>query len=393
MFKNYYRITIRGNNVKRFIKTLYKLGISLDKIQIQDEYFYAKVDQENYEKIINLKTNYDVEIDRVYGLLNIRKQILKNSFFLFSILLGLAIIFVLSNFIFDIDVVHDDYKLREIVNNELDKYGIKKYSLVKNYEEIQKIKKNILDSNKNDIEWIEIERVGTKYVIRLEKRIINKLETESKIRHVVAKKSGIIKKIVAENGEIIKKINDYVTGGETIISGEIHRGEDVKENVAADGKVFAEVWYKVKVSLPIHYYEKKYTGKTKNVINFSFLGNEINLFKSKYQNKEIDRFNLFSDFFDMVTINFDNQKEVDINDSINLITSENVAVSIARNKIINKLGEEEYIISQKKLKTTLNNSTINIEVFFKVYENISDYKYYDVNKGKWYLNEYSLWQY
>ena len=34
-------------------------------------------------------------------------------------------------------------------------------------------------------------------------------------------------------------------------------------------------------------------------------------------------------------------------------------------------------MAQKKLKTFLNNSTIKVEVFFKVYENISQYQYYE----------------
>ena len=52
---------------------------------------------------------------------------------------------------------------------------------------------------------------------------------------------------------------------------------------------------------------------------------------------------------------------------------------IARDKIIEQLDTNEYIISQKKLKTTINNSTINVEVFFKVYEDISNYSYYNLN--------------
>ena len=42
------------------------------------------------------------------------------------------------------------------------------------------------------------------------------------------------------------------------------------------------------------------------------------------------------------------------------------------------LSENEYIISQKKLKTMVNNSTMIVEVFFKVYENISTYDYYEI---------------
>ena len=46
-------------------------------------------------------------------------------------------------------------------------------------------------------------------------------------------------------------------------------------------------------------------------------------------------------------------------------------------KIKSKLSKEEYIISKKTLNFTKNNSTIELDVFFKIYENITDYKKVD----------------
>lgn len=85
-------------------------------------------------------------------------------------------------------------------------------------------------------------------------------------------------KIVAENGEIIKKKNDYVKAGDIIISGEIHKNDEVVDNIPASGSVYAEVWYKVKVEMPISYKEELLTGKNKNILNISFLDYSWNLF-------------------------------------------------------------------------------------------------------------------
>ena len=285
--------------------------------------------------------------------------------------------FFLSNIIFKINIIHDDNNLREIVNNELDNMGIKKYSFIKSYKYIQEIKEKILDNNKDTIEWIEIDRIGSTYNVRLEKRIKNREKIEDNNRHLVAKKSGIIKKIEAHDGEIVKKINDYVSRGDIIISGIIHKKDDVKDNISALGKVYAEVWYKVKVNLPLYYYEKKSTGKNLNTLKIIILDKEYNLFNKKYMYKESTNNVLFSDFYNMFSINYSNDKEINIIDDINTISEENIAVNLAREKILNRLDTDEYIISQKKLKTTLNNSTINVEVFFKVYENISSYSYYN----------------
>ena len=78
----------------------------------------------------------------------------------------------------------------------------------------------------------------------------------------------------------------------------------------------------------------------------------------------------------MFTIKYNKEYEINVKDEVNNIISEEFAFKMARKKIEDQLGRGEYIISQKKLKTVINNSTIITEVFFKVYENISSYSYF-----------------
>lgn len=383
MFNNYYLVRIKGHDIKSFIRNLHKKRINLNELKIYEKEFYAKLNQKDFNKLMEIKTSYEIEVIKKYGVVHYKEVIKNNIIFLISVFLSIVILFILENMIFEVEIVTNDSKIRKILNEELEKYDIEKYKLVKSYNTIQEIKSKILENNKDNIEYIEIERIGTKYVIRVEKRIINNLTKENKIRHVVASKNGIIKKIEADKGEILTKVNDYVAKGDILISGEIHKGEDVLDNTSADGKIYAEVWYKVKVTIPIKYYEEKKTGKSENIISINILDYNLNLFeKEKYKDKKEKEIILFSDFFNLFKISYKNLEELEVNDSINLITSENTAVKYAREKIISQLSDEEYIISQKKLKTTLNDSTIKVEVFFKVYENITDYKYYEVNKER-----------
>lgn len=382
MFNNYYLVRIKGHDIKSFIRNLHKKRINLNELKIYEKEFYAKLNQKDFDKLMKIKTSYEIEIIKKYGIAHYKELIKNNIIFLISALVSIFILLILENMIFDVEIVTSDSKIRKILEQELEKNGIEKYNIVKSYSKIQEIKNNIIENNKNDIEYIEIEKVGTKYVIRVEKRIINNITKENQIRHVVAKKNGIIKKIEASRGEILTKVNDYVAKGDILVSGEIHKGEDVLDNISADGKIFAEVWYKVKVTIPIKYYEEKKTGKNENIISFNILNYDFNFFeKDKYKDMNEKETILFSDFFGLFKISFKHLEELEVNDSINLITSENVAVKYAREKIISQLKDEEYIISQKKLKTTLNNSTMKVEVFFKVYENITDYRYYEVDKG------------
>ena len=46
----------------------------------------------------------------------------------------------------------------------------------------------------------------------------------------------------------------------------------------------------------------------------------------------------------------------------------------AREQMNNKLGEDEYIISEKQLKVNIKESIIVVDVFYAVYENITGYE-------------------
>ena len=267
MFNSYYKLEISGKDVKRFIRMLYKMNIYFVEIDFFDNHCYVKVDIKNYNKILSVKTSYNIRIVNLYGVRKITYLLKNNGVFLFFLCLGIFIIYFLSNIIFSIEVVHNDSSIRTLLFEELKKYGIEKYNFVKNYEYIQEVKDNILKNNKDKIEWLEIERIGTSYKVRVEKRIINDILKEDSIKHIVAKKSGIIMKIHAEKGEVVKKINDYVKEGDIIISGSIYKNNEVIDNVSASGDIFAEVWYKVKITMPISYKEESFSGKDKNVIN------------------------------------------------------------------------------------------------------------------------------
>jgi len=378
MIRSYYELKIIGKDLKRFIRMLYKLNIYLEEIRIIENECFIKIDKKNYDKILKIKTSYKIEIIKLYGIEKIINIFKKNNIFILSLIIGVLFLSLLTRMIFKIEVVHNDDEIRKLIMEELNKNNIKKFKLIKSYDYIEKVKQSILNNNKDKIEWIEIERIGTKYSIKVEKRILNDIKQEETTKHIVAKKNGIIKKIVAENGEIIRKINDYVKEGEIIISGSIYKNDEIVNNIAANGKVYAEVWYEAKIELPINYQEKIITDKENKIINVNILNKDINLFKKEnFKNKTSNKKNIFNDFFKLISINYINEKEIKITDK----PIDEIALEIASKKIIEKLTNDEYIISQKKLKTSVNNSTIIVDVFFKVYENISRPEYFSMKEG------------
>lgn len=375
MFNSIYEVKIEGKDVKRFVKTLYKRKIELINIVYDDDSIYIKLDKSNYDKLLELKTIYEIRLTKLYGLAKYKYLLKKNMIFIISICIGFLLLFSLSNVIFDVEVVHRKKEIRSLIYKELKRYHLEKYNLVLPFDKQEEIVKNILDNNKEKLEWLEIERVGVKYIVRVEERIINEPKEDMEKRHIVAKKDGIIMHIDASRGEVVKKKNEYVKKGDIIISGNISKGDEVKNTVSATGNVYAEVWYTVKVDMPLTYREEYKTGKTKKNLTFTFFNHNYSLFDFfPYKHKRIKENLIFKNNILPIKLSFNNEEELRIVDEVYTFEeATDKAVLLAREKLSSRLNENEKILYEKKLKTKQNNSTIVVTVFFKVYENITSY--------------------
>lgn len=369
-------INIKGKNIERFIHRLVNKNIELLNIK------YPKRNEANiiiykkdYEKVLEIKSIYEIDIIGYGGIIKIKKQLNFNKIMILFLLLGLSLLIFLTNVIFNIEVVHNNKDIRTLILKELDNYGIKEISIKKDFNELEKIKQNIIDKHREKIEWLEIEVVGTKYVVRVEERKIPDLLKDYTKRHVIAKKDALIKKVIAKNGEIIRNTNDYVHKGDIVISGNITLNEQIKNTIKAEGTIYGEVWYQTTVEYPLNYYEEKTTGNKKNILVFKLFNKEIELFNFKpYKNKKTKNQILLYNPLLPISLVKQNQQEINIIDE--KLTHEQAikkAEILAKEKIESQLNDNEYIISQKNLKINVENSKIVLEVFFTVYEDITDY--------------------
>ena len=373
MFNNYYELKIEGKDVKRFIKQLYNLNIYFEDIEFIEKDVYVKVNIENYNKIKKIKTIYKISITNIHGLNKIKDIIKKYNIFFISLTLGVILLTILSNIVFEIDINTSDKDLYHLISKELEKNNIKKYTFMKDYKTRKIIINNILENNKDKLEWLEIERVGIKYVIKLEERIIKTEQDKCNPRHIVAKKDGIILSIKSGSGEVLKTTNEYVKKGEVLISGIITKDEEEKNRVCAEGKVYAETWYQVNVEVPYNYKEIIYTKEYKKNLSITIFNNRFSLFKD-YSNFITKEKNIKNSILPIKISIENNQKIISID---KIYTSEELdlkALELAREKILTIIKDENNILLEKKLKTIPKNSTIELVIFFKVKEDITGYQ-------------------
>lgn len=383
IFSSSIKIKVTGRNINNFLKRLINNNINIEKvIPISYKEIDLIINYQDLDKVLKLKTIYNIKIVRYYGKLRIIKRIKKDIFILSFLLIGLLLIYTLSNVIFKVEVIHSNKNIIKLVTKELEDNGIKKYKFVKNYQEIEKIKNKILEENKDTLEWLEIIREGTKYTIRVEERIINNKPKDNKIYNIVASKNAVIKNIYAESGEKIRSINTYVKKGDIIISSDITLPNNEKISKTANGKVQGEVWYNINIEYPYQYHEIKYTGNKKKVLVLNLLNKRISFFdfhKYKTFNRNIKY--IFNNNITPISLIYEDEYETNIiNEVYDYNTAREKATTKAKEKILEKYPNIKDITNIKIINEEDKKNKISLNLFVTCLEDITEYQEIDNNK-------------
>lgn len=377
IFSSSIKIRVTGRNVNNFIKRLVRGKINIVRvIPISYKEVDVIIDYNDLEKAYKLKSIYDIEIKDYFGKLKILKLLKKNIFIISFLILGIAIIYVLSNMIFSIEVIHSNSKIVKLLEEELSRYGIKEYSFVKEYSEIEEIEEKILDDNKEDIEWLEIIRDGTKYIVRVEERIINRDIDDDKNYDIVASKNAVIKYITAESGEKVREVNTYVKKGDVIISSLITKPNNEKVQGTAKGTVVGETWYTIDTEYPYYYNEILYTGNKKKVLVFNFINKRISLFDfDKYKSFDKNVKYVFESNFIPISLTYEYQYETNVvNDIYTYEEAKDKAIELAKKKLLDKYSN---IVNINKITVVSEEdltSKIKLSLFISCDEDVTEYR-------------------
>lgn len=377
IFSSSIKIKVTGRNINNFLKRLINNNINIEKvIPISHKEIDLIINYQDLDKVLKLKTIYNIKIVRYYGKLRIIKRIKKDIFILSSLLISLLLIYTLSNVIFKVEVIHSNKNIIKLVTKELEDNGIKKYKFVKNYQEIEKIKNKILEENKDTLEWLEIIREGTKYTIRVEERIINNKPKDNKIYNIVASKNAVIKNIYAESGEKIRSINTYVKKGDIIISSDITLPNNEKISKTANGKVQGEVWYNINIEYPYQYHEIKYTGNKKKVLVLNLLNKRISFFdfhKYKTFNRNIKY--IFNNNITPISLIYEDEYETNIiNEVYDYNTAREKATTKAKEKLLEKYPNIKEVTDIKIITEEDKETKIALNLFVTCLEDITEYQ-------------------
>lgn len=211
-------------------------------------------------------------------------------------------------------------------------------------------------------------------IINIEEKKTKSKEETPEYCNIIATKEGTISKIITQKGTPSVDINEHVNKGDILISGKIKLNEETKEYVCASGTIFAHTWYTINISLPKTYKTKIKDKKYRYNIQIKKDNKTTKIFKSRIKNAIIETKHLFNLFNNKIYLT----KEYSSINTEKEYTKEEIEEKInelIKEKLNPILKNNNKIISQKVLKKNDFNSTIDIELFIIVEEEISKQSY------------------
>ena len=360
-----------------YINWLIKNKINIVNLQIISSHeLRIIIAATDYQTLKGYSKTYSVSILKKYGQLRLFSFIKQNSNIIASLIIAIIFLYFISNYIFKIDIIYNDQEVVSLLKKELAKYDIKVYQKKKSYKDINYVKKQILNNNKDWLEWLEIEEKGTKYVIKLVERKKELTPPSYQYQSIKAKKNAIIKSIIAYSGEKVTDINQYVKTNDVIISGILSKPDGSKFYTKANGQVLGEVWYKIEIEYPMYYQEEKLTGNYKTILSLSFMNHELPIFPyKKYKNFNKHSKILIDSYLIPMKLVKEKIYEVVINESIYTSDTASIkAITLAKEKLKKSNPSITDIKDDKILKRQIIGTKIKLVLFISAIEDITEIK-------------------
>ncbi len=380
MYRDIVCVKAKCSDYYKLIKKIESINVILYEIKYDENYLYIKVSRKDYDKLCKYIVSYKFEIIDNTGIKKLKDVIINNKIFIICLIIGLVVFFALKNMIFKINVIHENSEIREIIEDELDNYGIKILRFKKSYKNLDKIRKEILDKYPDKLDWMEFDLKGMVLNVRIEERIITDIKKENRVCNLVATSSGIITDINVSNGEVKVMINDYVRKGDILVSGVVTYNEEDKRYTCASGTIYATIFYSVNVSMPFKYSEYTETGKSKYNLVYETKGGKKSILRSQFKNHNSNLKPILSVFDFNLYLN----KEKEVVKKEKKYTKEealDMAINKALENVEKKLNEKDEIIDKKVLKKNINDSKMDIDVFVVVKKIISTQEEITIEKG------------
>lgn len=372
------KIRVEGYYIERFINICRTQKILIWNIKRKgSSQILTNVGKKDFKKLkkIAKTTGCRLKIEHKKGMPFVLNKYKKRKIFAISLLAILTVIFVLSNFVWNIEVVGNEKISTKELLMVLEENGLK-VGVFKTKVDSKKII-NAIRLQRSDLAWVGMELIGTNAIVKIVEAdpkpdIIN----EEEYCNIVSDKVGMITKITAQDGTSLVKEGDIVKNGDVLIGGWLEGKYTGTRYVHAKGEIQAKVWYSKKGRMDLKIEKNQPTGQEENAYAMSLNNFQINLPKRvpKFENYDTivkkEKLKIFSNFY--FPIQFQTTTYVETKKEVIQYSKEEakqILIQALQEELKQEIEEQENIVNTQinyKDKSTY----IEVEVIYEVLEHI-----------------------
>lgn len=273
--QGYVRIKLRGYAPERFLNLCSNHNILIWNLECEEGSYVFCISVKGLKSLkpILKKTRTMFEITERHGVPFYLHRYRKRKAFAAGIALCLAMLYIMSLFVWKIEIKGNQHRTDEGIIKFLEEnhvyHGMAKSKI--NCEEIEEL----LRTGYDDIIWASAEMEGTLLIINIQENLaVNRQAEEKEAKEqgpldIVADKDAIIYSILTRQGIPVVENGKEVKAGEILVEGKIPVPDDNGETASfqycvSDADILGITEYGYKDVFPLEYNAKVFTGKESN---------------------------------------------------------------------------------------------------------------------------------
>ena len=374
----YVRISVEGYYIERFINICTTSKILIWNLKrVKGVKLFLNVGIKDFYEIIKIakKLKCKVKIIRKRGMPFIINKYKKRKIFFITLIIITILIGISTNYIWNINIeIEENFEI-ENIEQDIKDAGLE-IGMNKNKIDTQEII-NKIRLKRNDVSWIGIELKGTNAIIKIVKaKEAPEIIDEKDYSNIVSNKSGIITKIIAQNGTALVKVGDKVEKGQILINGIMEGKYTGIRYVHSLGEVEAITKYSKTKKIPLKTTEKVNTGKKETKYKIKINNFQINFYKTLSKFKFYDtietekKFKIFSNLYLPISIiKITNQEFEEIEKQYTVEEATEIGTRELEQEIEQEIGTGKNIVG-KNAEVAETEEYVEVSVTYEVIENI-----------------------
>lgn len=268
----YVVFSVNGKRIENFLQLCTQYYIPIWDVKIIDEETITckayMTDEKKVNKICE-QLKLILTINSQQGVFPYISKMFKRKGIIFSLILSIIVLTFLSNVVWKVTFSGVSTNLEQNLQHQLQKHGLFEGGFIYSLDSLDVIQDKVLHEIP-ELLYLGIEKNGTTYHVSVVEKLIEKEEEQLAPQDLIAAKSGMIEKIFVRQGVPLVKVNEHINKGDILVSGKSPKLESDSEEVvdleevAADGEVYAQVWYEVNAETSLHSYQERLDGEKKD---------------------------------------------------------------------------------------------------------------------------------